>query len=145
MMTKTALIDCSCYSWLYSRTNQIFFSPQCVIRAEINDSVNLPKQRLVEMETVSNPSTQGSHLISLPGYTAEKKKLISFFTLSKSARPIRLCRREIGSLPHSHGTTRHRCMRGHRLHPEARRLSHRPTPPPTSSQPPFPSPARVTQ
>ena len=46
--------------------------------AEIYDSVNLPEQRSVEMETDCNSAAPNSHLISLPGYTEGEKTLFPF-------------------------------------------------------------------
>lgn len=118
-VAKPVLKDYNCCSWFYCRT---LFSPQFHINA--GTYRNFLIQRTTVMETDSNPSAQTSHLISLPGYTWGKK-LISFFTLSKSVSSICLCHREISSPPHSHDTTQHECMRGRRLHPEARQQSHR--------------------
>lgn len=57
----------------------------------------------------------------------KKKKLISFFTLSKSGSAICLRHCEISPLPlpHCHGTAPQRHIRGRRLHPEAMQWSHK--------------------
>lgn len=81
------LIDCSCYSWLhFENKNDVF--PQSVIKTEIYDYVNLLKQRAVEMEPDCNSSTQSSNLISLPGYTEEKKKSLFPFSHYQSQSPL---------------------------------------------------------
>lgn len=59
-----------------------FFFPQCAIKAEIYESVNLLKKRSVE--TDSDSTAPNSHLISLPGYTEGKKPYFLFHIIKVS-------------------------------------------------------------
>lgn len=77
-----ALLECTCYSPIHLGTKLSF--PQCVIKAEIYDSVNLLKQRSVAMEKDCNSCAQNSLLISLSGYTEGKKPYFLFHIIKVS-------------------------------------------------------------
>ncbi len=102
--------------------NKIIFSPYA-IKAQIYDSVNVLKQRGVEVEIDCNFTTPASYLISSPGNTEGKKTYFLFhiyqsqFLLSVSLT---------GKSAHCH-TAAHsiRAREVRRLHPEARQQSHR--------------------
>ncbi len=73
--------------------NKIIFSPYA-IKAQIYDSVNVLKQRGVEVEIDCNFTTPASYLISSPGNTERKKNLFPFSHLSESVSSICLPHRE---------------------------------------------------
>lgn len=102
--------------------NKIIFFPQCVIKAEIYDSVNILEQRIVAMETNCNACKQSSYQ---PLWIHRgKETLFPFSHYQRLVSSICLCHTEISPQPQSHSTTQHQCMRGRRLHPEDRWQSH---------------------